>query len=258
MRLSRVRVAVLTGGSSGIGAATARLLVAKGWHCVLLARGEERLRAVAEETGSEWELCDVSDRGQVEAVAARVRERHPAIGLLVNSAGIPGRSSFVDSDPELIERIVRINYLGSVWSTRAFLPALEAGRPAHVANIVSVAGTVAVRAAGPYSASKHAQLAFSRSLTLEVAPRGIQVHTINPGFVETEGFPQTQLARHQVLRHAIAAPELVAERVVAAVERGTVEAFVPRWYRPAAVIQAVAPGTLARLQAARRRRKGPG
>jgi short-subunit dehydrogenase len=253
-----VRVAVLTGGSSGIGAATARMLAARGWHCVLLARGEERLRAVAVEIGGEWELCDVSDREQVEAVAARVHERHPAIGLLVNSAGIPGRSSFVDSDPDLIERIVRINYLGSVWSTRAFLPALEAGSPAHVVNIVSVAGTVAVRAAGPYSASKHAQLAFSRSLTLELAPRGIQVHTINPGFVATEGFPQTQLARHPVLRHTVAEPELVAERVVTAVERGTLEAFVPRWYRPAAVIQAVVPGTLARLQAARRRRKSRG
>ena len=66
----------------------------------------------------------------------------------MNSAGIPGRSSFVHSDPELIERIVRVNYLGSVWSTRAFLPALEAGRPSHIVNIVSVAGTVAVRAAG--------------------------------------------------------------------------------------------------------------
>lgn len=253
-----MRVAVLTGGSSGIGAATARMLVAKGWHCVLLARGEERLRAVAEETGGEWELCDVSDRGQVETVAARVRERHPAIGLLVNSAGIPGRSSFVDSDPDLIERIVRINYLGSVWSTRAFLPALEAGRPSHVVNVVSVAGTVSLRAAGPYSAAKHAQLAFSRSLTLELAPRGIQVHTVNPGFIETEGFPQTQLSAHPVLRHTVAEPELVAERVVAVVERGTVETFVPRWYRPAAVIQAVAPGTLARVLAARRRRKARG
>jgi short-subunit dehydrogenase len=258
VRLSGVRVAVLTGGSSGIGAATARLLAARGWHCVLLARGEERLRAVAETIGGEWEICDVAEREAVEVVAARVRERHPAIGLLVNSAGIPGRSSFVGSDPELIERIVRINYLGSVWATRAFLPALQAGRPAHVVNIVSVAGTIAVGTAGPYSAAKHAQLAFSRSLTLELAPLGIRVHTVNPGFVETEGFPQTQLAKHPVLRHAVAEPELVAERVAAAVERGIVESFVPRWYRPAAVIQAVAPGTLARVQAARRRRKEGG
>lgn len=249
---------MLTGGSSGIGAASARLLTARGWHCVLLARGEERLRATAEEVGAEWEVCDVADREAVDEVAARIRERHPAVGVLVNSAGVPGRSSFLRSEPELIERIMRINYLGSVWSTRAFLPALEAGRPAHVVNIVSVAGTVAVRAAGPYSASKHAQLAFSRSLALELAPRGISVHTLNPGFVETEGFPQARLKEHPVLRHAVAEPELVAERVVSAIERGTVESFVPRWYRPAAVIQAVAPGTLARLQAARRRRKARG
>ena len=253
-----MRVAVLTGGSSGIGAAIARVLAARDWRCVLLARGEERLRAVADEIDGEWEVCDVADREAVEGVAVRVGERHPAIGLLVNSAGIPGRSSFVHSDPELIERIVRINYLGSVWSTRAFLAALEAGRPSHVVNIVSVAGTVAVRAAGPYSAAKHAQLAFSRSLTLELASRQIRVHTINPGFVETEGFPQTQLAEHPVLRHTVSEPELVAVRVVAAVERGTVETFVPRWYRTAALIQALAPGTMARLQIARRRRRRRG
>ena len=254
-----MRVAVLTGGSSGIGAATARLLAENGWHCVLLARGEERLRAVAEQIGAEWEVCDVAAREAVDAVAARVRERHPAIALLVNGAGVPGRSSFVRSDPELIERVMRINYLGSVWPTRAFLPALEAAAPgAHVVNIVSVAGTVAARAAGPYSASKHAQLAFSRSLTLELASQGIRVHTINPGFVETDGFPQTRLLEHPVLRHAVAEPALVAKRIVAAVERGTVETFVPRWYRPAAVLQAIVPGTLARVQAARRRRKAAG
>jgi short-subunit dehydrogenase len=253
-----VRVAVLTGGSSGIGAATARLLAKKGWHCVLLARGEERLRAVAEEIGADWEACDVADREAVGSAAERVRERHTEVELLVNSAGIPGRSSFLRSEPELIERVIRVNYLGSVWSTRAFLPALEAAGSAHVVNVVSVAGTVAVRAAGPYSASKHAQLAFSRSLALELAPTAIQVHTINPGFIETEGFPQAHLMDHPLMRRAVATPELVAERIMAAVERGTVETFVPRWYRPAAVIQAVAPGTIARLQAARRRRKSRG
>jgi short-subunit dehydrogenase len=158
----------------------------------------------------------------------------------------------------MIEQVVRINYLGSVWATRAFLPGLEAGRPAHIVNIVSVAGTVALRAGGPYAASKHAQLAFSRALTMEVAPRGIQVHTVNPGFVETDGFPQSRLTAHPVLRRVVAEPELVARRIVSMLERGTVESFVPRWYRPAALIQAVAPGTLARVQAARRRRKARG
>jgi short-subunit dehydrogenase len=254
-RLLGVRVAVVTGGSSGIGAATARALSTRGWKCVLLARGEERLRATAGALGAEWEVCDVADREAVDAVAARVTERHSELGLLVNCAGVPGRSSFVHSEPELIERIVRINYLGSVWPTRAFLPGLEAGRPSHIVNVISIAGTVALRAAGPYSASKHAQLAFSRALTLELASRGIAVHTVNPGFIETEGFPQARLAEHPVLRHTVREPELVAERIVSAVERGTIETFVPRWYRPAAVIQAVAPATLARLLAARRRRR---
>ena len=81
------------------------------------------------------------------------------IELLVNSAGIPGRSTFLRADPELIERVVHTNYLGSAWSVRAFLPGLEAAGLSHVVN-VSVAGTVAVGRGGPYSASKHAQLAF--------------------------------------------------------------------------------------------------
>ena len=84
------RVAVLTGGSSGIGAAIARRLARDGWQCVLLARSEERLKALAEEIGGEYEVCDVADRAAVDAVAARVLERHPRIDLLVCSAGIPG------------------------------------------------------------------------------------------------------------------------------------------------------------------------
>ena len=246
---------MVTGGSSGIGAATARVLAERGWHCVLLARGEERLRGLADELGAEAEVCDVADREQVDAVAARLSERHPAIGLLVNSAGIPGRSTFLRSEPEVIEGVIRTNYLGSVWATRAFLAALEAGRPSHVVNIVSVAGTFAWGRSGPYSASKHAQLAFSRSLTIELAPRAISVHTINPGFVETAGFPQARLLEHPLFARAVSEPALVARRVVAAIERGTVETFVPRWYRPAALIQAVAPGLLARGQAARLRRR---
>ena len=90
----------MTGGSSGIGAAIARALAAKGRRLVLVARSEERLRAVAEELGAEWETCDVGDRAAVERLAASVRERHPSIGLLVNNAGIPGRGGFLRATPE--------------------------------------------------------------------------------------------------------------------------------------------------------------
>jgi NAD(P)-dependent dehydrogenase (short-subunit alcohol dehydrogenase family) len=215
---------------------------------VLLARGEERLRAVAEEHGAEWEACDVGDREAVERVAAAVAARHPRISLLVNSAGIPGRGGFLDVTPERIEEVTRTNYLGGVWCLRAFLPALEAAAPSDVVNIVSVAGTVAAGAAGPYTASKHAQLAFSRSAARELRPRGIRVHTILPGFVETEGFPQRKRFG-RALQAVVVEPELVAHRVLAAIERDRREVFVPRWYRVAPLAQALAPGLVARLAA---------
>ena len=97
----------MTGASSGIGEATARLLAAKDWTCVLVARREDRLRALADEIGGEVELCDVGDRDAVEAMAERVLERHPAIGLLVNNAGMPARGTFLTVDPDLIRRVTR-------------------------------------------------------------------------------------------------------------------------------------------------------
>lgn len=216
---------------------------------MLVARRRDRLEAVASELGGEAEVCDVADRESVERVAAAVAERHPAIRLLVNSAGIPGRRTFTTAEPELIERLVRVNYLGSLWCLRAFLPALERARPADVVNVVSVAGTVAFAPSGPYSASKHAQLAFSRASAAELRGRGIRVHTVNPGFVETEGFPQRAVLRNPLLRRAVVGPEAVAEHVLGVLRRDVVESFVPRWYRVVPVAQALAPGTLARLLA---------
>jgi short-subunit dehydrogenase len=137
-----------------------------------------------------------------------------------------------------------------VWCLRAFLPALEASAPADLVNVASVAGTIAAGHSGPYSASKHAQLAFSRSVGVELAGRGITVHTVIPGLIETPGFPNRSRFRNRMLQKIVAEPELVAEQIVRGIERNRLEQFVPRWYRPAAIVQAVAPGVLAR--AARR------
>jgi short-subunit dehydrogenase len=242
-----VPVAVVTGGATGIGAAVARLLGERDWHCVLIGRREDRLQATAAEIGGEYEVCDVGDREAIYRTAESVRERHPEVGLLVNNAGVSGRGNYLDLEPERIEELVRINYLGSVWCLLALLPALEAAAPGHVVNVVSVAGTVAV---GPYSASKHAQLAFSRSIARELRPRNIHVHTVNPGFVHTEGFPQDWLLRRRFGR-IVVGPDYVAERIVRAVERNRPEIFVPRWYRAVAVAQAIAPGMFRRVRARR-------
>lgn len=247
-----MKVAVITGGSSGIGAALARQLTARGVRCVLAARGRDRLEQVAAELGAEAEVCDVADHVAVDAFARRVRERHPAIHLLVNNAGIPGRRGFLELEPERIEEVVRVNYLGGVWCLRAFLPLLEAGRPAHVVNVASVAGTVAGGPSGPYTAAKFAQVGFSRTAAGELAPRGISVHTVNPGLTHTEGFPQDVFVAHPVWRRAVVTPERVASAIVEAVARDRPEVFVPGYYRAAALLQAFAPATVARLAARRR------
>lgn len=218
---------------------------------MLLARREERLRALAEETGGEYELCDVADRLAVEAVAARVLERHPRVHLLVNNAGIAGRTDFLAGDPERIEDVMRTNYLGSVWCLRAFLPGLEAAAPSDVVNVVSVAGVVAFPPSGPYSASKHAQLAFSRATAAQLRSRGIRVHTVKPGFVETEGFPQAWLPRP--VRRLVVGPKDIARHILDSLERGRGETSVPRYYGLAGALQALAPNVFARVLGSRRR-----
>ena len=236
------RIAVVTGASSGIGAEIARLLSRRGWHCVLLARREDRLRALAEEIGGEYEVCDVTDRDGVDRAASRILERHPGIHLLVCNAGIPARSGFLEGDPETV---MRTNYLGGIWCLRAFLPGLEAAAPSHVVNVVSIAGAVAFPPSGPYSASKHAQLAFSRATAAQLRSRGIRVHTVKPGFVETEGFPQSWLPRP--MQRLVIGPEKIADHVVTSVERGRGETTVPRYYAVAGIVQALFPNLVARL-----------
>jgi short-subunit dehydrogenase len=245
------RIAVITGASSGIGEATARLLARRGWHCVLVARRAERLRTLAEETGGEAEVCDIGDREAVEALAARVLERHPSIQALVNNAGIPARRPFSDVDLDLVAEVSRINYLGGVWMTRGLLAGL---RPAsrrertHIVNVTSVAGAVASAPSGAYTAAKHAQLAFSRSLQASLRGSGIAVHSILPGFVETEGFPQRALRKHRVMRHIVVQPERVAETIARALERRSSEVVVPWFpYRPATILFGVAPGLMSKL-----------
>jgi short-subunit dehydrogenase len=240
-------VAVVTGASSGIGESLARALAARDHHCVLIARREDRLREVAAATGGEFEVCDVGERGQVEAAAARVLERHPEITLLANCAGIPARVGFLDGDPERIDAVTHVNYLGTVWATRAFLPGLERATPSDVLNVVSVAGLVAVGGGGPYAAAKHAQLAFSRAIQPELARRGVRVHTILPGFVHTEGFPQDRFLRHRPLRRFVPGPEYVAMHALRALDRNLREVVIPWWYRPLTLLPTVTPGLVARV-----------
>ena len=127
-----MRVAVVTGASSGIGAELVRTLRAQGWLTVGVSRRAS--------DAHEHEECDVGDRAAVEALATRVLARHARIDLLVNNAGFTARTDFAGGDPAGIEAMMQVNYLGSVWTANAFLPGL--GRGSHIVNIVSIAGEV--------------------------------------------------------------------------------------------------------------------
>jgi short-subunit dehydrogenase len=202
---------------------------------------------VAGELEAEWEQCDVGDRQQVEETARRIAERHPALHLLVNNAGFTARKSFLELEPTGIEELVRTNYLGSVWCLRAFLPLLDAGAPSHVVNVASIAGTVAHGSSGPYSASKHAQLAFSRNVAPVLARRGVRVHTINPGPVQTPGFPQERLLANAWARRFVMWPDQVAARIVQAIERDKAEIVLPKTLRLVGAAQSIFPATLGRI-----------
>ncbi len=247
------RIAVVTGASSGIGEATVRHLATQGWHCILVARREERLRAISAEIAGEVEVCDVADREAVSRLAARVLERHAAVHLLVNNAGVPARRPLDEVELDLVERVARVNYLGGVWVTRALLPGLREaaaaqGGRAHIVNVVSIAGAIAFAPSGAYIAAKHAQLAFSRSLRVTLRGTGIRVHTILPGYVQTEGFPQQALRDHRILRRLVAEPADVARSIDRAMSRGRREVVVPWFpYRPALLLAGIAPGLVSRL-----------
>jgi short-subunit dehydrogenase len=156
-------------------------------------------------------------------------------------------------DLDLVDEVSRVNYLGGVWMTRALLSGLrlpaDAGH-SHIVNVVSIAGAVAFAPSGAYTAAKHAQLAFSRSLQASLRGSGIDVHTILPGYVETEGFPQRQLLEHPVLRHIVVRPDSVARAIVRVVEHGGREVAVPWFpYRPASMLYGISPVSVSRLGA---------
>jgi short-subunit dehydrogenase len=244
------RVAVISGASSGIGAATARLLSQRGWRCVLLARRAEPLASLAAQLDGEAEPCDVGSRAAVDATAGRILERHPAVHLLVSNAGILVRGTFVDVDLDAAEEAMRVNYLGGLWLVRALQPGLRLAGRAHVVNVVSIGGAITFPPASAYSASKHAQLAFSRSLRAALAGSGIDVHTVMPGFVTTPGFPHPSFFRSRLGRRFVVDPERVAQAIVRAVERGQREVVVPWFpYRLGPVAQALFPSLTARVVA---------
>jgi NADP-dependent 3-hydroxy acid dehydrogenase YdfG len=177
------RVALVTGASSGIGAATARSLAAAGFQVVAAARRLERCEEVAREVGGRALRLDVTDPGSVAALADEL----PELSVLVNNAGgALGLVPVAEAEEENWRQMYETNVMGVMRVTKALLPGLERGDGGHIVVIGSVAGVEVYPGGGGYTAAKHAANAVIRTLRLELLGRPIRVTEVAPGMVETE------------------------------------------------------------------------
>jgi NADP-dependent 3-hydroxy acid dehydrogenase YdfG len=184
--------AVVTGASSGIGAATVRRLTADGWRVVATARRTERLQALAAETGAEIVTADLTKADDVEQLRAFVADSGGVDALVNNAGGAIGLDTVEDSSIDDWQRMFEINVLATKRVTSVLLPLLRAGatadRPASVVTVTSTAGHGVYENGGGYNAAKYAEAALSAVLRLELAGEPIRVIEVSPGMVATEEF----------------------------------------------------------------------
>jgi len=177
------RVAVVTGASSGIGEATARILAAQGFHVVAVARRAERIKALADEIGGTGVVADVTDDGAIESLAGKLSR----VDVLVNNAGgARGLTPVADSDLEHWRWMWETNVLGTLRVTRALLPKLIDSGDGLIITVTSVAALEVYDKGAGYTAAKHAQGALHRTLRGELLGKPVRLTEIAPGAVETE------------------------------------------------------------------------
>jgi NADP-dependent 3-hydroxy acid dehydrogenase YdfG len=192
-----LRRVVVTGASSGIGAATVRRFAELGWQTVAVARREDRLRALADETGAHAVVCDVTDEEQVTRLAAEVAATGGATGLVNNAGGALGVESVEHASNDDWRRMFEVNLIGLRSVTAALLPVLREGARrtgwASILNLTSTAGHDAYPGGGGYNAAKFAAHAVTSVLRLELAGEPIRVMELAPGLVHTEEFTLNRL-----------------------------------------------------------------
>ena len=251
--MSEPYVALITGASAGIGAATARRLAREpGARLVLLARREDRLTQLARELGGATVVAaDLTDPEAPARVREVVQREHGRLDLLVNNAGASWRGAFAEVGWENVERHMRLNFEAVVRLTEALLPLLrqsasDTQRRVAIVNVASTAGRVSRPRSAAYSASKFALIGWSDGLYGEERPHGVHVGLVLPGFIQTEGFPATELRARALTRRIVSEPEVVAEAILAAGPGGKAERYVPRAYWLAAAARLLAPALVRR------------
>jgi NAD(P)-dependent dehydrogenase (short-subunit alcohol dehydrogenase family) len=225
---------LVTGASSGIGAALAEGLAARGATVGICARRSERLTEVLERLratspDSRMWTVDLSDLDAVPEFAATVEKELGGVDVLVNNAGIPKRRHVTRLTPDEVESVMHINYFSPVRLTLALLPGIIE-RQGRIVGISSVAARFGPPIEAAYAASKAALTAFSECMAVDLRDTGVGVHVVNPGVLDTELFhlPDNEEGFHDGV-DALPADAIV-EPVLTALETGRFESYVPEWF----------------------------
>ncbi|MEU5519835.1 SDR family NAD(P)-dependent oxidoreductase [Streptomyces sp. NPDC052079] len=244
----RLRTALVTGASSGIGAAVARRLSAEGWRLVLNGRDAERLRRVAERAPASVFPADLTAAGAEHRLTRFALDRTGRVDVLVAGAGIGWAGDFRTMPLSALEEVVEVDLLATLRLVRQVLPHMVEAGSGRLVLVGSLAGTVGVRGEAVYSAAKAALGVFADSLRYELRGSGVGVSLVVPGVVDTPFFERRGTPYRRGWPGPVP-PERVADAVWSAVSRGRDEVYVPGWLRVPARVRGAAPGLYRRLAA---------
>ncbi|WP_238652268.1 SDR family NAD(P)-dependent oxidoreductase [Paenibacillus piscarius] len=225
------KIVVITGASSGIGAITAQMLSERGAVPVLLARSEDKLRALAAELKGEsgWFVCDVTDEAEVNRTMEAVLDRYGRIDILLNNAGYGKFAAFTEMEPGEFAAMMDVNYMGIVRCTKAVVPHMLARGSGQIVNVASMAGKIGTARSVAYTATKHAVLGFTNALRQELRKSGITVSAVNPGPIATDFFKTADPSGNyeRSVSRIMMTPEHVSAKMVKLMEKGREEVDLP-------------------------------
>jgi short-subunit dehydrogenase len=267
--------AVVTGAASGIGAALAAQLAARGSNLVLVDRDKERLDGVADDVRRDHPqlavdtyVVDLSDDAATAEAAESLAAAHPGTTLLVNNAGVALGGRFDQVTLEEFDWVMAVNFRSVVRLTHAFLPALKARPGSHLVNVSSVFGIFAPAGQAAYSASKFAVRGFSEAVRHELAENGVGVTVVHPGGIKTRiaesartgsgvSVEEYEQGRKQFAKLLTMPPEKAAAQIVAAIEKRRPRLLIGWSAKVPDVLVRLMPGTYWKLIARRAGRPAP-
>ncbi|MGO8886009.1 MAG: SDR family NAD(P)-dependent oxidoreductase [Streptosporangiaceae bacterium] len=239
MRLAGA-VALVTGGSSGIGAATARALAAAGARPLIAGRDQDRLEAVARETGGLALEADLAEPGGPVKLAQAALDVAGRVDLLVSNAGVGWAGPIGQLTETKVQELVTVNLTAPMQLTAQLAPGMIARGSGRLVFVSSIAGTTGVRGEAAYAASKGGLGYFAESLGYELADSGVGVSLVVPGVVDTPFF-ERRGTPYRRSRPAPISAERVARAIVAAAHQERRVVFVPRWMRVPVWLHGTAP-----------------